>query len=64
MEDCPQQHSYGTSEQKLAGGEEEVRFSEKTGSFAPLSIRQKSQSLPPGGELLGYTELIMMANIF
>lgn len=47
-----------------AVGREEVKFSEKTGSFAPLPIPQRSQSLHPHGELPGYTELIMMVSIF
>lgn len=57
--ECPHQHSSGISEQKLCRGEEEVRFSEKTGSFAPLSFSRQTQ-----GELPRYSELIMRANIF
>lgn len=62
--ECPHQHSFGIREQKLCHGEEEVRFSEKTGSFAPFSLSQKGQSRQTQGELARYSELIMRTNIF
>lgn len=53
-------YQWGETLSRGGGG----RVLREDGSFAPLSLSQKGQSLQTQGELPDYSELIMMANIF